>query len=107
MQSRITDFTDAGTQVLAISPDTLDWNEKVSAKLGRGFPILRDDGLEVSRLYGVEDADAMNPAGEGGIPRPATFVLDRDGVVRWRHFTENWRVRPRVDQVLEAVRSVN
>jgi hypothetical protein len=41
--------------------------------------------------------------GEGrDIARPATFICDR-GVVVWRDLTDNWRVRPRPRDILDAL----
>ena len=46
--------------------------------------------------------------GEGGkdVPRPATIVIDRDGVVRWTFFANNVQVRPEPREVLSAVRGL-
>jgi peroxiredoxin len=38
--------------------------------------------------------------------RPATVVLDRDGVVRWLSVTRSFQVRPDPADVLRAVRSL-
>jgi peroxiredoxin len=40
------------------------------------------------------------------IPRPAEFLVDRTGTVRWENFTEDIRVRPRAQQMLAAARSI-
>jgi peroxiredoxin len=46
------------------------------------------------------------PEGED-VPRPATVVLDRDGVVRWFSVSRNFQVRPDPGDVLRAVRSLS
>ena len=49
--------------------------------------------------------DVLHPgAGPKGadIARPAEFLLDSDGIVRWVNLTDNIAVRARPDQVLEA-----
>ncbi len=38
---------------------------------------------------------------------PATFVVDRDGLIRWASVDPDYTVRPEPDDVLEAVRAVN
>lgn len=40
------------------------------------------------------------------IARPAEFLIDRDGIVRWRNLTENLRIRARPEQMLEAARNL-
>lgn len=35
------------------------------------------------------------------VARPAEFLLDRTGTVRWRNLTEDYRVRARPKEILE------
>jgi peroxiredoxin len=58
----------------------------------------------VIRRYGV----VHEKAGVGGadIARPAEFLVDRNGIVRWRNLTENFRVRLRPEQILAAARAL-
>jgi peroxiredoxin len=64
------------------------------------FPILADTERRVLDAYDLRH-DAGSPGGP--IARPATFVIDRDGIVRWRDLTDNYRLRPSPDDVLAAV----
>jgi len=50
--------------------------------------------------------DVLHPGGgpgEAEIARPAEFVIDANGVVRWVNLTESILVRARPEQVLAAV----
>jgi len=38
------------------------------------------------------------------ISRPAEFLVDSSGVVRWTNFTEDIRVRARADEMLAAAK---
>jgi peroxiredoxin len=40
------------------------------------------------------------------VPRPATIVLDRDGVIRWLSLSDNYQVRPDPADVVRAVRAL-
>jgi len=42
--------------------------------------------------------------GGGAIARPAVFLVEPDGTISWRRLTDNWRVRVRPEDVLEALR---
>ena len=46
--------------------------------------------------------------GEDGkdVPRPATIVIDREGVVRWMRLADNVQVRPDAGEVLRAIRAL-
>jgi peroxiredoxin len=81
---------------------------EVSATLRRKasltFTFLSDPNLEVIRRYGLLHA-AAGPDGHD-ISRPAEFLIDRSGIVRWENFTEDVRVRPRAQEMLAVVRAV-
>jgi peroxiredoxin len=41
------------------------------------------------------------------ISRPAEFLVDRTGTVRWTNFTEDIRVRARAAEMLAAAQAIN
>ena len=88
--------------MVGISVDPPDVNKRHSQKLGYTFPLLSDSNAKVIRRY-----DVLHPgAGPKGadIARPAEFLLDSDGIVRWVNLTDNIAVRARPEQVLEALK---
>jgi peroxiredoxin (alkyl hydroperoxide reductase subunit C) len=100
-QQRLSEFDARGVRVVGISVDPPEVNRRQSQKLGYTFPLLSDAKAEVIRRY-----DVLHPgAGPKGadIARPAEFLLDSNGVVRWVNLTENIAVRARPEQVLEAL----
>lgn len=99
LQSRIEGFRAAGIRVMAISPDSADDNRAVVERFGLEFPILSDPTLAATDAFGIRHAEARMDGAD--IPRPATWVADA-GVVRWRDLTDDYRVRPRPDDVLAA-----
>ena len=99
-QHRLSEFDARGISVVAISVDPPDVNKRQSQKLGYTFPLLSDPNAKVIRRY-----DVLHPgAGPKGadIARPAEFLLDSDGIVRWVNLTDNIAVRARPEQMLEA-----
>jgi peroxiredoxin len=60
------------------------------------FPML-DDNID---RYGI-----LNPDGKGW-PHPATYVIDRRGVVRWKFIEVDYRKRPTNDQILQVLRQI-
>jgi thioredoxin-dependent peroxiredoxin len=72
-------FTGFGAAVWAISPEGLASHEEFARKYGLAFPLLADEGLTVSRRYGIT-------LGNAGLRR-SVFVIDADGVLRWKHVT--------------------
>ncbi|MGH3301910.1 MAG: peroxiredoxin [Streptosporangiaceae bacterium] len=77
--SGLESFTGFGAQVWAISPQGLASHEQFARKYGLAFPLLADEGLAVSRRYGI----ALGGLGL----RRSVFIVDGDGVLRWKHVT--------------------
>lgn len=63
-------------EVLGVSPQTLDSHERFRAKHGLTVPLLADPEREVIRAYGV--------LGPGGMVRRSIFIVDPQGIVRYR-----------------------
>ena len=90
----------AGIRPVAISVDSPEASRDLIQKAGYTFTFLSDPNAEVIRRYDLVHAGA----GEGGhdIARPAEFLLDSSGTVRWVNLTENYWVRARPEQILEV-----
>jgi peroxiredoxin len=87
----------ADAKLLGISGDHV-WAHKAYAdKLGGlPFPLLADWGMEVVRLYGVHNQ-------ERNAPKRAVFVLDREGIVRFKNTTFDARDVGHYAEVLEEL----
>ena len=104
-QQRLPEFEARGIRIVGISVDPPEISERQSQKLGYTFPLLSDPNAKVIRRY-----DVLHPgAGPKGadIARPAEFLIDSNGVVRWVNLTENIAVRARPGQVLEALNKLS
>jgi len=101
LQSRYPDFQALDTDIVAISVDPPERSRELAESYGLDFRLLADPEARAIRAFGVlhEDGGLY-----GDIARPATFLVDRDGRIVWRHLTDNWRVRPRVDTILDRIR---
>ena len=95
---------DAGIQPVAISVDTPELSHNLAAKAGYTFPILSDPHAETIRRYNLLHKGA-GPEGSD-IARPAEFLVDSSGVVRWENFTEDIRVRAKADEMLAEARKL-
>ena len=78
LRDSIADFTDEGATVLAVSCDPMYALRVFADREGLGFSLLSDfwPHGEVSRAYGVFDTIR-------GCSGRATFIIDREGVLRW------------------------
>jgi len=94
------DFLAAGAELVAISVDDAARAEPCRRELGLKFPLLCDTRREVVKAYGL-----LNTRENGGIAFPASFVIDRERVVRFRAL-EDVASRVSVDQLLGLVRAL-
>lgn len=84
--------------------DAPEVSRNLAGKAGYTFPILSDSNAEVIRRYNLLHKGG-GPEG-ADIARPAEFLVDRSGVVRWVNFTEDIRVRARADEMLAASKGI-
>ena len=100
MEKSLDQFNAAGIRPVAISVDSPEESRNLSQKQGYSFTFLSDPNTEAIRRYDLVHAGA----GENGrdIARPAEFLIDRSGTVRWVNLTETYFVRARPEQVLEV-----
>ena len=94
-------------EILAVSIDSHDLSKKLIQKLQErspgnyDFPFLEDKNHKVIDRYGL-----FNPDGKGW-PHPATYVIDKQGIVRWKFVEVDYRKRPTNQQVLQAVNKIS
>lgn len=98
MQKSLPALLEAGIRPVAISIDLPDESRRLSEEAGYTFTFLSDPALSVSRRYDV----VMSSDGA----RPAEFLLDKSGVVRWRNLTTNYYVRAHPYEILQAAKTL-
>ena len=94
-------FKALDVQILGISTDPPEEGREVAAEVTILFPILSDGKGLVMDLYGTR-----NPDWKGLLNVPTLVLIDRRGVVRWIHQSEDYKVRPPVAAVLEEARKL-
>ncbi|MBV2353778.1 peroxiredoxin [Streptomyces sp. J2-1] len=78
LRDNLPQFADRDTQLLAVSNDSIHTLRVFGEQEGLEYPLLSDfwPHGDVSRAYGVFDEDK-------GCALRGTFVIDKEGVVRW------------------------
>ncbi|MFN3876626.1 MAG: peroxiredoxin family protein, partial [Flavobacteriales bacterium] len=79
-------FAAKGVHVVAVGPDDIGVNRDMVARIGVGYRMLSDPGQQVSSRYGVVYSNPLLELGVDyakGIPLPAAFLVDADGIVRY------------------------
>lgn len=70
------------------------------------FPLLFDENVTHVNAMGILNTQYEPGHRAYGIPYPGIFLLDADGVVRFKFAEEDYRVRPDFSLVLEAAKNL-
>ncbi len=97
-------FEEVGIRPVAISVDSPEVTRDFCEKAGYTYTFLSDPKADLIRRYDLLHAGAGIEGQD--IARPAEFLLDASGIVRWVNLTENYWVRARPEQILEVARSL-
>ena len=84
--------------------DTPETSRELCAKAGYTYTFLSDPNAEVIRRYDILHRGA-GPNGHD-IARPAEYLLDATGTIRWLNLTEDYRVRARPEQIIEQAKAL-
>jgi peroxiredoxin Q/BCP len=93
------EFIAAGADVVGISSDSLASHDRFASKHKLPMKLLSDADGKVRALYGVRPT-------LGILPGRATFVIDRDGIVK-DVFVSQLRVGKHVRKALNVVKRLN
>lgn len=77
MQSNYSEFQKFDAIILAISTDAINNSKRTKEEFDIHYHLLSDPEAEVIRAYGVY-------SWEEGIAFPATFIIDKEGIIRWQ-----------------------
>jgi peroxiredoxin len=93
-----------GIRPIAISVDAPEVSRGLCQRRGYTYTFLSDPNAEVIRRYDLLHRGAGIKGHD--IARPAEFLLDSSGMVRWVNLTEDLRVRARPEQMMEAAKAL-
>ncbi len=97
----LAEFEDVGGAVYGVSVDGPFALEEFAAKNDLNFPLLSDFSRTVIEDYDVVLDSLVDVYGP--VAKRSVFVVDSDGVVRYRWVSDDPGVLPDVDEVKEAV----
>ncbi len=101
MRDSMGDLQKHGAKVFGVSTDSPASHKAFRAANNGNYPLLSDWNKAVSKAYGVlydKLGDLL------GVSKRSVFVLDKDGIVRYKWVTEDPKVPPDAKRVLEEVK---
>jgi peroxiredoxin len=91
-------FEGVDATVLGVSPQDVASHEKFAAKYHFEFPLLSDTDKHVIKAYG-----ALGPI---GFVRRSVFIIDGDGIVRYRNIGTTGITYKRADELARAIKEM-
>ena len=123
LQERLTDITAKGATLVAISPQTPDQSLTTQQKHALKFPVLSDSSNKVARKFGLVytldeslrpiyqafgiDLQAHNGDGSFELPVPATYLVDKNGIVVEAYVNVDYRERLSLETALSWLDHIN
>jgi peroxiredoxin len=110
-----------GASLVALSPETPDNTLSTKEKNQLEFEVLSDRGNKVAHAFGVAykvpkvvmdqsrgrlDLSKHNGNDSGELPLGATYIIDRDGVIRYAFVDADYRKRAEPSDVIVALRNL-
>lgn len=121
-QAKLPELTAAGGNFVALTPERPDAAAATAAKTRATYAVFTDPAHEAAKAFKVHftvddatrkayagygiDLAKNNGSGTWELPAPATFVIDRAGVVRWAFADWDYTKRADPDDVIAAVRAL-
>ena len=105
-RDRSASFNSMNAQVYGISVDAIFSQKAFSDANNLNFPLLSDYQREVGKAYGVSLPNFSGMEGYTASER-AVFVIDKQGLIKFKWVGENPGVEPDYDEVQRQVDALN
>ncbi len=111
---------DKGAQVVAISPEKSEFLKRTAEKTHASFSLLYDEDYKISQQFDVLflpdtlkriayntilNANLKTAQSDDSerLPIPATFIIDTNGKIVWRHFDPDYKQRSTVTDIIKNI----
>ena len=89
-----------GLGLAAISYDSVAVLKNFADRRKITFPLLSDPESKIIRSFGILNETVKPGAAQYGIPRPGTYIVDRQGKIVSKYFEEDFRERVSISDIL-------
>ena len=123
MQQSLPEIKSLGAELVSISPQLPDNSLSTAEKLALEFEVLSDAGNKVARQFGLvfKLSDIMQeiyrdfgidlPAANGDqsfeLPVPATYVVDKNGIITYAFIDADYTKRLDPEIIVEELQKLN
>ena len=120
LQDSLKEIENKGATVLLITPEKQDNIQKTILKTNVTIPVLYDKDYKIMEQFDVAFlpskglrimyntllmANLKNAQSDDSqtLPVPATYVIEPDGIIKWRHFDRNYAKRANNKDILDQL----
>ena len=108
MRDRLQELRAAGAQLLAVDPHEIWAARSLLKEVGLAaadvhYPLLADPSCTVSATYGVAFQMRIHTELSN---RPATFIIDRQGILRYARRANTFNDRPSADEIVAELKKL-
>ena len=116
LQENVEKFNEAGAKLVAVSPELPEYVDKTVEKSSARYPVLYDKDGKIMKQFGVEfmlplnlqkkykkygvDLSVTNGNNDQLLPVPATYVIGKDGKVKYVQYDPNYKNRSTAKDIL-------
>lgn len=117
LQDSLALISEKGAHVVVVTPEQPKYVKKTIKKTKATYSIISDKDFTIMNAfnvkYEVNDSTTtkfkgyvdnvtkkQNNSGESVLPIPATYIIGRDGTIKWFHFDPNYTKRSSVKDIL-------
>lgn len=117
LENELEKIYEAGANVVAVSPEKSDFLKRTATKTNASFRLIHDEGYKISNLFDVTNETRVierfmvntmlgaklkksNTDDSQRLPIPATFIIDQNQKIVWRHFDSNYKKRSNVLDII-------
>ncbi|NCT10426.1 MAG: AhpC/TSA family protein [Flavobacteriia bacterium] len=118
IQENLPSIYQKGASVVVVSPEKSEFIKKTIEKTGAEFTVLYDADYKIAKAYdvlfkpktilrvmynvvlGAKLKESHSDETEQ-LPVPATYIISKDGKIKWRQFNPNYTKRSQINDILE------
>jgi len=116
IQDSLDFIKEKGATIIAVSPEKPDNISKTVEKTKAAYSVLFDDSLKIMKSYGVAfavdsstverykkfglDLNDANGSNGANLPVPAIYIINKEGIIVFKHFDPDYRKRMSVQEIL-------
>ena len=120
LQDNIEGIQKKGAQLIAISPEKITAQQRTIEKTAAKFTLLYDKDYAIAKAFNVlftptktqlftynkllgANLKEVHSDQSQQLPIPATFIINKQGVIVWRHFDSDYKERSSITTILDIL----